>query len=113
MGMIAAILQLSRITTLLLGRAPNPIGELNMFKKLLLAVVAAGLVSAAALPLQIDPAQAGMAGMAGMTCKDAAKMKYPDDRKMRHAYNKSCKEAYKMHSGKMGMMSKFKLRKDS
>jgi len=78
-----------------------------MFKKLLLAVVAAGLVSAAALPLQIDPAQAGM------TCKDAAKMKYPDDRKMRHAYNKSCKEAYKMHSGKMGMMSKFKLRKDS
>ncbi|HUW73646.1 MAG TPA: hypothetical protein VMW05_06395 [Methyloceanibacter sp.] len=81
-----------------------------MIKKLLLAVVAAGLVSAAALPLQIDPAQAGMAGM---ICKDAAKMKYPDDRKMRHAYNKSCKEAYKMHSGKMGMMSKFKLRKDS
>jgi len=108
--MIAAILQLSRITTLLLGRAPNPIGELNMFKKLLLAVVAAGLVSAAALTLQIDPAQAGMTGM---TCKDAAKMKYPDDRKMRHAYNKSCKEAYKMHNGKMGMMSKFKLRKDS
>ncbi|HUU25928.1 MAG TPA: hypothetical protein VMW68_10250 [Methyloceanibacter sp.] len=64
-----------------------------MFKKLLLAAIAAGLVSAATLPLQIDPAQAGM--MAGMTCKDAAKMKYPDDRKMRHEYKKACKESWK------------------
>lgn len=61
-----------------------------MFKKLLLATVAAGLVTATALPL---PAQAGT--MAGMTCKDAAKMQYPDDRKMRHEYKKACKEAWK------------------
>jgi hypothetical protein len=60
-----------------------------MFKKLLLAAIAAGLVSTATLPLQIDPAQAGM------TCKEAAKMKYPDDRKMRHEYKKACKEAWK------------------
>jgi len=60
-----------------------------MFKKLLLAAVAAGLVTATTLPL---PAQAGMMGM---TCKDAAKMKYPDDRKMRHEYKKACKEAWK------------------
>jgi len=64
-----------------------------MFKKLLLAVFAAGIVTAATLPLQIAPAQAGM--MAGMTCKDAAKTKYPDDRKMRHEYKKVCKEAWK------------------
>jgi hypothetical protein len=60
-----------------------------MFKKLLLASVAAGLVSAATLPLQFTPA------VAAMTCKDAAKMKYPDDRKMRHDYKKACKEAWK------------------
>ncbi len=64
-----------------------------MFKKLLLAVFAAGVVTATTLPLQIAPAQAGM--MAGMTCKDAAKMKYPDDRKMRHEYKKACKDAWK------------------
>jgi len=64
-----------------------------MFKKLLLAVFAAGVVTATTLPLQIAPAQAGM--MAGMTCKDAAKMKYPDDRKMHHEYKKACKDAWK------------------
>jgi hypothetical protein len=63
-----------------------------MFKKLLLAAIAAGLVSATTLPLQIAPAQAAM------TCKEAAKMKYPDmvkDLKDRHAYKKACKEAWK------------------
>jgi hypothetical protein len=63
-----------------------------MFKKLLLAAIAAGLVSATTLPLQIAPAQAAM------TCKEAAKMKYPDmvkGLKDRHAYKKACKEAWK------------------
>jgi hypothetical protein len=60
-----------------------------MFKKILLAAIAAGLVSATTLPLQIAPAQAAM------TCKEAAKMKYPDDRKMRHDFKKACKEAWK------------------
>ena len=64
-----------------------------MFKKLLLATIAAGLVSAVTLPLQIAPAVAGM--MVGMTCKDAAKMQYPDDRKMRREFKKACKEAWK------------------
>jgi hypothetical protein len=32
---------------------------------------------------------------AAMTCKEAAKMKFPDDRKARHAYKKGCKEAWK------------------
>ena len=63
-----------------------------MFKKLLLAAIAAGLVSVTTLPLQIAPAQAAM------TCKEAAKMKYPDmvkGLKDRHAYKKACKEAWK------------------
>jgi hypothetical protein len=63
-----------------------------MLKKLLLATVAAGLVSAATLPLQFTPA------MAEMTCKEAAKMKYPDmvkGMKDRHSFKKSCKEAWK------------------
>jgi len=64
-----------------------------MFKKLLLATFAAGLVTAATLPLQIAPAQA--AAMAGMTCKDAAKTQYPDDRKMRRGFKKACKDAWK------------------
>jgi hypothetical protein len=64
-----------------------------MIKKLLLAAIAAGLVSATTLPLQIESAEAGT--MAGMTCKEAAKMQYPDDRKMRHEWKKACKEAWK------------------
>jgi len=63
-----------------------------MFKKLLLAAIAAGLVSATTLPLQLAPAQAAM------TCKEAAKMKYPEmmkDLKDRRAYKKACKEAWK------------------
>ncbi len=64
-----------------------------MFKKLLLATVAAGLVSAATLPLQFTPA-------AAMTCKEAAKDKYSSTPMMkamkeRHAFKKSCKDAWK------------------
>jgi hypothetical protein len=62
-------------------------------KKLLLAAIAAGLVSASALPLQIAPAEA--ASMVGMPCKEAAKMKYPDNRKMRRDFKKACKENWK------------------
>jgi catabolite regulation protein CreA len=63
-----------------------------MLKKVLLVAVAAGLASAASLPLQIAPAQAAM------TCKEAAKMKFPDmmkDLKERHAFKKECKDAWK------------------
>ena len=62
-------------------------------KKLLLAAIAAGFISASALPLQIAPAEA--ASMAGMPCKEAAKMKYPGDRKMRHSFKKACKDTWK------------------
>jgi hypothetical protein len=81
-----------------------------MTKTVLLAA-AATMILAGATMTAPAPSQAGT--MAGMSCKDAAKAQYPDDRKMRHEYKKSCKEAWKMHGGKTGMMSKFKLRKDS
>jgi hypothetical protein len=60
-----------------------------MLKKVLLAVVAIGFAAALALPVHVTTAEAAM------TCKEAAKMKFPDDRKARHAYKKGCKEAWK------------------
>ena len=69
-----------------------------MSKKLILAALAAGLVAATALPLQTTPAQAGM--MASTSCKEAAKMQYPDDRKMRRASKKECKDAWKASQGR-------------
>jgi hypothetical protein len=61
-----------------------------MFKKVLFAAVATGLVAAVALPVQVTPAEAGM-----MSCKEAAKAKFAGDRKARHAYKKACKKAHK------------------
>ena len=61
-----------------------------MFKKVLLAAVATGLVAAIALPVQFTLAEAGT-----MSCKQAAKMKYAGDLKARHAYKKACKAAWK------------------
>ncbi len=66
-----------------------------MFKKLLLTAIAVGLVSA--FSLQFAPAEA--ANMRGMTCKDAAKLKYPDDRKTRRTWRKLCRTNWKQHQG--------------
>jgi hypothetical protein len=66
-----------------------------MLKKVFLTAIAAGLVST--LSLQIAPAEAAMVGM---TCKDAAEMKYPNDRKMRREWKKACKETWKASQGK-------------
>jgi len=60
-----------------------------MLKQVLCAAVAAGFVAAAFMPVQaayVAP---------GTPCKEAAKMMYPDDRKMRHHYKKSCKHNFK------------------
>jgi hypothetical protein len=65
-----------------------------MLKKVLFAAVATAFVAATALPLQISPAAAGAAA-GGTSCKEAAKAKYPDDKKARHAYKKGCKAAWK------------------
>jgi len=69
-----------------------------MIKKLLLTAIAAGLVST--FSLQISPAEAAGHTMAGMTCKDAAKIQYSNDRKMRRDWKKACKEAWKASQGK-------------
>jgi hypothetical protein len=61
-----------------------------MLKKVLFAVVATALVAATALPVQYASAKDG-----AMTCKAAAKMKYPSDMKARHSFKKDCKAASK------------------
>jgi hypothetical protein len=63
-----------------------------MLKKVLFAAVATAVVAATALPIQFTPATAGT-----MTCKAAAKMKFPDDWKARHAFRKECRAAWKAH----------------
>jgi hypothetical protein len=61
-----------------------------MLKKVRFAVVATAFVAASALPIQLAPANA-----AGMSCKEAAKAKFPGDMKGRHAFKKECKAAWK------------------
>jgi hypothetical protein len=68
-----------------------------MLKKVLLTAIAVGLVSM--FSLQIAPAEAASHTMVGMTCKDAAKMQYPNDRKMRREWKKACKEVWKASQG--------------
>ncbi|MFW2391866.1 MAG: hypothetical protein ACTSRM_00055 [Alphaproteobacteria bacterium] len=63
-----------------------------MSKKLILAAAAAGLVAATALPMQSTSAQAG--SLVGMPCKEAAKLQFPDDRKMARAWAKECVMAW-------------------
>ena len=60
-------------------------------KKVLLAATVGGLVAGFALPVP----SAEAAAMAPLTCKEAAKLKFPADHKARHAYKHECKEAWK------------------
>jgi hypothetical protein len=60
-----------------------------MLKRMILAAVATAFVASMALPVQFVPAEAGMG------CKQAAKAKFPGDRKARHAFKKECKAAHK------------------
>ena len=60
-----------------------------MLKKMLIAAVATAVLSATALPIQLQPAQAAT------TCKDAAKAKFPKDLKARLEFKKQCKQAWK------------------
>ena len=64
-----------------------------MLKKVLFAVLATGFVAALALPVQFSAAEAQT------TCKDAAKMQFPNDRKSRKAFKKGCKAEYKASHG--------------
>jgi hypothetical protein len=66
--------------------------------KLILTAVAAGFVFT--VSLQTAPAEAAAHMMNGMTCKDAAKKHFPNDRKLRHDWVKSCKKIWKAHNDK-------------
>ena len=61
-----------------------------MPKTMLLAAAAAGFLAVGLLPLDPSPAQAEQ-----MTCREAAKAKFPGDWKGRNAYRKACKAAWK------------------
>ena len=61
-----------------------------MLKTMLLAAAAAGFLAVGLLPLDFSPAQAEQ-----MTCRQAAKAKFPGDWKSRNAYRKACKAAWK------------------
>ena len=61
--------------------------------KVLFVVVATSFVAALALPVQFSAAEAAM------TCKEAAKMDFPDNRKARKAFKKECKAAWKASHG--------------
>jgi len=61
-----------------------------MLKKVLFAALATALVTAVALPLQLAPASAE-----AVSCKAAAKAKFPSDLKARHSFKKDCKAHFK------------------
>ncbi len=61
-----------------------------MLKKVLFATLATAFVAAVAVPVQFAPATA-----AAVSCKETAKMKFPNDLKARHAFKKDCKAAWK------------------
>ena len=67
-----------------------------MFRHVLIIAAITGL-SAVALPVEASAAEAGAGGQ--MTCKDAAKMDFPNDRKGRRAFKKECKAAWKASQG--------------
>jgi len=63
-----------------------------MFKHVPITAAITGLI-AVALPVEAPAARVATAGQ--LTCKDAAKLQFPAERKMRKAFKKECKQAYK------------------
>lgn len=62
-----------------------------MLKKVFFTAIATGLIATVALPVQFT----GTADAATVTCKAAAKAKFPKDLKARHAFRKACKDAWR------------------
>jgi hypothetical protein len=67
-----------------------------MFKRVLITAIA-GLI-AVALPLEASAARVATAP-GQVTCKQAAKLQFPSEKKMRHAFKKECKQQYKAPRG--------------
>ena len=66
-----------------------------MFKRVLITAIA-GLI-AVALPVEASAAPAAAPGQ--LTCKQAARLQFPNEHAMRKAFKKECKQAYKASRG--------------
>jgi hypothetical protein len=75
------------------GLGSRNLQEETMFKHILITAAITGLI-AVALSIEAS-ARARPPGFGQMTCRDAAKADFPNDRKMRRAFKKECKAAYK------------------
>ena len=64
-----------------------------MFKHVLISAAIAGLI-AVALPVVASAARVATAP-GQVTCKEAAKLQFPNEKQMRKAFKKECKQAYK------------------
>ena len=65
-----------------------------MFKHVLIAAAITGLI-AVALPIEASAAAAPAAAPGQLTCKQAARLQFPNEHAMRKAFKKECKQAYK------------------
>jgi hypothetical protein len=68
--------------------------EEQMFKHVLIGAAITGLI-AVALPIEASAAAAPATGPGQLTCKQAAKLQFPNEHAMRKAFKKECKQAYK------------------
>ena len=64
-----------------------------MFKHVVITAAIAGLI-AVALPVEVSAARVATAP-GQVTCKEAAKLQFPAEKKMRKAFKKECKQEYK------------------
>jgi hypothetical protein len=63
-----------------------------MLKKMILASAVSMILAGAMVTVAPAPAEAGV-----FKCREMAKEKFPDDRKARKAYKKSCKAEHKAY----------------
>lgn len=71
-----------------------------MLKKVFVAAAASAVLAGATIAAPVT-------AQAAMTCKDAAKMKYPDSIMERLQYRLECRKAWKAATGK-GLLNKLK-----
>jgi hypothetical protein len=69
--------------------------EEQMFKRVLITAAIAGLI---AVPIEASAARVATAP-GQVTCKEAAKLQFPGEKKMRKAFKKECKQQYKASRG--------------
>jgi hypothetical protein len=72
-----------------------------MFKTMFVAAAAIAVLAGATITAPVT-------AEAAMTCKDAAKMKYPDSLMDRVKWRRECKKHFKASMGKEGPLSKIR-----